>query len=140
MEDDKELLSLLKPLLCFQKNDQITFTSEIIKVNDLSVGNFKEEVELSKEYTADVYKINNVKADISNTHIESIGGIDFLSYTVKVYKDKKSLVLTQIHYRQIINECAFSVTIGYQKKTHLKEILESFKHSTFTKNKQPKKL
>lgn len=122
----------LKNLIGFQKDRQNIFNSTIEAVGDEKIDDWEENNEALKEVIMQTYTENGISAYIESSSKETISGIEFDTFTIKM-KLPNGEIFTQIMYSAIINDYVFGVNINYLDPKYGQEMIDAFKTSKFEK-------
>ena len=104
----------------------IVAESEFLNINDWSANNGK-----TKHLFYLLYQEQGVNLDTTITSIETVGGLDFETYSLELLNNKKEVVMYQVFYSTLIHGMDFSVNIVGDSKKGVEKMKGVWKTSTF---------
>lgn len=123
----------LKNLIGFKKGQFNIFQSTSEPFELEYEGEWEDNNQLLKEVMFHTFENQGIKVDTTATKIEKIDGLDFHSFSFKVFDPKGKVILTQIVYSRLINGFDFGVNINYNNDKDRDEMLNAWHNSKFKK-------
>ncbi|RAR48403.1 hypothetical protein [Flavobacterium lacus] len=123
----------LKNLISFQKNQFNIFQSTSEPFELEYEGEWEENNAALKEIIYTTYLNQGIKTDSSATTVEKIDGLEFQTYSFRIYSPKGEVILKQIMFSRLINGFDFGVNINYNNDKDRDELLKVFRNSKFKK-------
>jgi hypothetical protein len=124
----------LKNLLHLQKDVFHTFQSTSQPFVSTYDGEWEETNETLKQVLMDTYANEGIRAEVSETKIENIDAVKFVTYEFTLYAPSGNVFLRQILYTSLINGYDFGMNVSYTDAQIRDEILSAWKKSKFIKN------
>lgn len=124
-------LSRFKNLIGFQKNQFNSFSSTSEPFVEQYEGEWEENNTWLKMMMCSTFEQQGIKIDSSETYIELIDGLKFLTYEFTIYGPKGEAIMHQLMYTRLINGYDFGVNINYTNYDDKKELIDAWKSSKF---------
>jgi hypothetical protein len=129
-------VSGLKNLITFKKDIFNSFLSTSESIEFENEAAWSDNIETVKNYLIATYQNEGIDHDASDTVTEMIDGLEFKTYTFRLYDPKNGkIILNQLVYARYINGFDFGVCINYNNEDDKAVMLEAFKNSKFRRGK-----
>ncbi|MCX6272288.1 MAG: hypothetical protein NTU44_13940 [Bacteroidetes bacterium] len=125
-------LSEQKHLINFKKDHANLFVSTSQPFKEEYPGEFIEGTESMNKIIYDTYKSRGAKTDTSSGSV-FIDGMEFRTFTIKIYSEEGGLILNQILYSGLVNGYDLGININYNNEKDKNIMLEALMKSKFDK-------
>lgn len=126
--------SSFKNLIGFEKDQFNMFLSTSEPFLLEYEGEWEENNALLKQVIFETYQNQGIPVDSSTSSIETVSGLDFVTYEFTIYGSAGEIILTQILYCRLINGYDFSVNLNFNNELDKAILLDAFRNSKFTIN------
>lgn len=123
--------SFIQNIFGFQLDSSNLFQSIVAKSELSNFEEWRASNNATKRLFCLLYEEQGVKIDTTATTVESIGGIEFQTYSLRLFGGKDEVLMHQIFYSTLINGNDFSVNIVGDSEKNMDKIKAVWQKSKF---------